>query len=140
MQQAVGLSVSNAPGITGGTGTIQWTDFDISDFTLDEIESTHQGTYTSGTAAYRTYAPSLLKTAGSIRLTFLYDNEVIALGTATVAPNPMTLKLERGLTDVGLISAHVFLKSFSLSGTLGDRITAEVEFKCVGGTITFGGT
>lgn len=136
MQQAVGLVVANAPGISG---TPEWIDFDISDFTLDEIESTHQGTYTTGVAAYRTYAPSLLKNAGSIRLTFLYNNETIALGTATSA-SAMTLKLERGTTDVGIISAHVFLKSFSLSGSLGDRITADVEFKCVGGTITFGGT
>lgn len=139
MKQAVGLVVANAPGLTRPSGNTEWLDFDVPDFMIEEIETTHQGTVTSDTAEYRTYAPSLLKTPGDIRLTFLYNDEVIVLGTATSA-SPMTLKLERGTTDVGIISAHVFLKSVSISGTLGDRITADAVFKCTGGTITFGGT
>lgn len=139
MQQAVGLVM------TAGTGEIETafgvaaasdieiTDFDVSDISLDEIESTHQGTYSSGTAAYRTYQASLLNTSGTIRLSMLYDGEAPVIGSPFT---PLLLTFNRDV-DVRLLTGNAYLKSYSLSGTLGDRITADVDIKFTG-EVTFG--
>lgn len=136
MKQSVGLVMTAGTGEIAaafGTTDLEITDISVPENSMDEIETTHQGTVASGTAEYRTYTPSLLKSSGTLRLSLLYNGEVPVLGSPFTG---LTLTFNRTV-DVQLLTGNAFLKSYTMTGSLGDRITADVDIKFTG-EITFG--
>lgn len=134
-KQTVSLTLTGTGLSTAlGTSSAEITDVSVADVSADAIETTHQGTSTAGASAFRTFEASILKNSGTFRITYFYNGEAVVIGTAVTG---LTVVLERGVTDVAIISGNAFLQDWSLTANMGENMTAEATFKFTG-TITIG--
>lgn len=86
-----------------------------------EVETTHMGTTTA-----RTYSPDDLYDAGEVTCTVEYNGENFPITGAAA-----TLTIDwGGAGNTSAVSA--FLKSVSPGAAIGERMTADLSFKCSG--------
>lgn len=107
-------------------------DIDGPGFERESIDITHQGS-----GSWREKVPSPFANGKPIVLTVAYNGSLNGPSLITANPDPLstltlTLPVPRGLTNGAQHSVLAFITDISPTGSLGEKMTAQVTFEPTG--------
>lgn len=124
------LKATGVPGITGALEVLDW---NINGVSVEDIDTTHQETSDNGETAAREYEPSVFYDPGTITFNCQWTGGEFPEVGKKSAEGAFVVVLERTGTNIPVIRGTAYLKAVSnLGGALGQKVTADLEFKFSG--------